>query len=275
MNIAIIAISAALIAAIGIVVGIGLGVFGAKFEVEVDEREGLIRGALPGNNCGGCGYPGCDAAAKAINEGRAPVTLCPVGQKPVWDAIGKIMGVEAGDAERMVAFVKCAGSCDIAKKRYNYEGPKDCNSIIVPVPGGSDKACQYGCLGYGSCEKACQFGAIRVIDGVARVDEDKCTACGACVKTCPKKLIELVPASSLVRVQCQNNDRGKAVMDVCAIGCIGCTLCVKTCKFDAIHMDGNVAHIDYEKCKMCGACANKCPRHIILNKRLIQKLMSA
>lgn len=275
MSVTMIVLSAVLIAAIGIVVGIGLGIFGSKFAVEVDPREADIRAALPGNNCGGCGYPGCDACAKAINEGTAPVTACPVGQQPVWDAIAGIMGVEAGSAERMVAFVKCAGSCDIAPKRYNYEGPKDCNLMTVPVPGSSDKACQYGCIGYGSCEKACQFDAIHVINGVARVNEDKCTACQACIKTCPKKLIELVPASSLVRVSCSNNDRGKAVMDICAVGCIGCSLCVKTCKFDAISMNGNIAHIDYSKCKMCGACALKCPRHIILNKRLLQKKQSA
>lgn len=275
MGSTIIILSAVLIAAIGIVVGIGLGIFGAKFEVEVDEREAAIRAALPGNNCGGCGYPGCDACAKAINEGSAPVSACPVGQKPCWDAIGAIMGVEVAAGKKMVAFVRCAGDNNFARKRYNYEGPKDCNAIIVPVPGSSDKACQYGCMGYGSCEKVCQFDAIHVIDGLARVNEDKCTACQACIKACPKHLIELVPADSLVRVQCANPDRGKAVMDVCDLGCIGCTLCVKTCKFDAIHMDGNLAHIDYEKCKMCGACANKCPRHIILNKRLLLKKASA
>ena len=133
MNITAVIIAAALIAIVGIIVGIGLGVFSEKFAVEVDPREAEIREALPGNNCGGCGYPGCDGCAKAINEGAAPVSACPVGQKPVWDKIASIMGVEAGDQEKMVAFVKCAGTCEKAPKRYIYTGPDDCNALAYSV----------------------------------------------------------------------------------------------------------------------------------------------
>lgn len=262
MNVTAIIIAAALIGIVGIIVGFGLGIFGEKFQVEVDEREAAIREVLPGNNCGGCGYPGCDGCAKAINEGTAPITACPVGQKPVWDKIAEIMGVEAGEQEKMVAFVRCAGTCEKAPKRYLYTGPNDCNAL-APVPGASDKACLYGCLGHGACVKACQFDAIHVIDGVAKVDESKCTACQACIKTCPKHIIELVPAHKKFRVQCSNPEKGKPVMDVCSAGCIGCTLCVKTCEQGAITMEGNLARIDYNKCIACGACAEKCPRRII------------
>ena len=158
MNVTAIIIAAVLIGVVGIIVGFGLGIFGEKFKVEVDEREAAIREVLPGNNCGGCGYPGCDGCAKAINEGTAPVTACPVGQKPVWDKIAEIMGVEAGEQEKMVAFVRCAGTCEKAPKRYLYTGPNDCNAL-APVPGASDKACLYGCLGHGACVKVCQFDA--------------------------------------------------------------------------------------------------------------------
>ena len=70
MNIMAIIIAAAVIAVVGIVVGIGLGLFGEKFKVEVDEKELAVREELPGNNCGGCGFAGCDALAKAIAAGE-------------------------------------------------------------------------------------------------------------------------------------------------------------------------------------------------------------
>ena len=195
MNITAIVIAAVVVAAVGIVVGFGLGIFGEAFKVEVDEKEAAVREELPGNNCGGCGYAGCDALAKAIAAGEAPVNACPVGGAPVGEKIAAIMGVDAGSVEKKVAFVKCKGTCDKAKTQYIYSGIDDCRKAVV-APGGGAKACSYGCLGYGSCVKACQFGAIDVIDGVAVVDKEKCVACGACVKACPKGLIELVPYDS-------------------------------------------------------------------------------
>ena len=200
-------IAAVVIAAVGIIVGIGLGLFGAKFKVEVDEkRQVAIREELPGNNCGGCGYPGCDGLAKAIAEGKAPVNACPVGGAPVGEKIAAIMGVEAGSSEKKVAFVKCKGTCDKTKVQYEYHGIEDCAKASV-VPGGGAKACSYGCTGFGTCVKACKFDAIHVVDGVAVVDKEKCVACGACVAACPKHLIDLVPYSAKHLVQCSSHDR--------------------------------------------------------------------
>ena len=140
MNIITIVISAAVVAIVGIIVGFGLGIFGEKFKVEIDEREVAIRSELPGNNCGGCGYPGCDALAKAINEGRAPANKCPVGGAPVGQKIAAILGNEIEAGERMVAFVKCKGTCDVIKTKDLYFGIKDCGKAYS-VPGTAEKAC--------------------------------------------------------------------------------------------------------------------------------------
>ena len=71
--------SVVLLAVLGILIGILLGVAGKVFAVETDERVEKVRECLPGNNCGGCGYPGCDGLAEAIVAGDAPVNGCPVG----------------------------------------------------------------------------------------------------------------------------------------------------------------------------------------------------
>ena len=263
MNITGIIIAAVVVGVVGIVIGVLLGVASEKFKVEVDEREVLVRAELPGNNCGGCGYAGCDALAKAIVEGKAAVNRCPVGGTAVGDKIAAIMGVSAGSAEKKVAFVKCKGTCDKANQQYNYYGIDDCVKITAAVPGAGSKACTYGCLGSGSCVKACQFDAIHVVDGVAVVDKEKCVACGKCVATCPRGLIELVPYSAEHLVQCNSHDKGPDVRKKCDAGCIGCTLCTKQCENDAVHMDNNLAVIDYSKCTNCGKCAAKCPAKVI------------
>lgn len=254
--------AAAVVGIVGILIGVFLGVASESFKVEVDEKEILVRNELPGNNCGGCGYAGCDALAKAIAAGQAEVGACPVGGAATAAKIGEIMGIAAGSSEKKVAFVKCKGTCDKTKVQYNYYGIDDCKKITV-VPGAGEKACVYGCMGYGSCVKACAFDAIHVVDGVAVVDKEKCVACGKCVLSCPNHLIELVPYKAKHLVQCSSHDKGKDVKAKCDVGCIGCTLCTKQCEFDAIHMDNNVAVIDYEKCTNCGKCAEKCPVKII------------
>lgn len=255
--------AAAVVGILGILIGVFLGIASEKFKVEVDERELLIRDALPGNNCGGCGYAGCDALAKAIADGQAAVGACPVGGVPVAEQIGEIMGISVGDLDKKIAFVKCKGTCDKTKVKYKYHGAEDCRMASV-APGGTEKACAYGCMGYGSCVKVCEFDAIHVVDGIAVVDREKCVACGKCVTTCPSNLIELVPYKSKHLVQCNSHDKGKEVKTKCEVGCIACTLCIKQCEFDAIHMDNNVAVIDYEKCTNCGKCAEKCPVKVIV-----------
>lgn len=254
-------IATLVVGVIGLLIGVALVATGKKFYVEVDEREIEVRENLPGNNCGACGYAGCDAVAAAIAKGDAPVNACPVNSADKIEKISEIMGVEALSAVRNVAFVRCAGDCNATSNKCNYIGIDDCRAAVLA--GISIWECDYGCLGYGSCVKACEFDAIHVVNGVAIVDSEKCVGCGQCAAACPKKLIELIPADKTVAVRCSNHDRGPEVKKVCSAGCIGCKLCTKQCEHEAILVDGNLAHIDYGKCVGCGKCAEKCPSKII------------
>lgn len=247
---------------VGIFIGLLLGVAGSKLAVEVDQKELDVRAELPGNNCGGCGYAGCDGLAKAIAAGQADVGACPVGGAPVAAKIAAIMGLEAGEAVRKTAFVKCAGDCEKAKNNYEYTGVDSCVAAAF-APNGGPKACTFGCMGMGSCVAACDFDAIHIVNGIAVVDPEKCKACGKCVATCPRQLIEIKPYDAAYAVQCASKDKGKEVMQVCSTGCIGCMICTKQCETGAITVENNIAHIDYEKCTSCGKCAEKCPKKII------------
>lgn len=252
----------ALVGAVGLFIGIFLGAAGKKFAVEVDEREVAVREALPGNNCGGCGYPGCDGLAAAVAKGEAPVTACPVGGPDLARTLAGIMGQAEAETVRLAAFVKCAGTCEKAKSLFTYTGVEDCEMISL-LPAGGSKACAYGCLGYGSCVKACPFDAIRIVNGIAEVDRDACKACGKCVAKCPRHLIELLPHAQRVFVSCASTGRGREVTAACDVGCIGCRKCERTCEQGAIAVSDFLARVDAEKCTGCGKCAEACPRGII------------
>ncbi|MDD6212513.1 MAG: RnfABCDGE type electron transport complex subunit B [Clostridiales bacterium] len=263
MNMGAVLLAIVVVGGVGLLIGLLLGVAGKKFEVEVDERVTKVREHLAGSNCGGCGFAGCDACAEAMVAGDAAPSACgPAGAENA-KAIGEILGVSVAETEKKVAFVKCAGTCDKTVMQSEYFGIQDCVKAAT-MPGGTAKACSFGCMGMGSCVKACQFDAIHIVNGVAVVDHpENCTACGACAKTCPKKLIELVPAKAEHMVRCSNTQKGKEVKAVCAAGCIGCGICVKQCESDAVQVINNVAVIDPAKCTNCGKCAAKCPSKVI------------
>ncbi len=263
MNVTAIIFAAVVVGGVGILIGFFLGVSGEKFKVEVDEKEEAVLAALPGNNCGGCGFAGCSGLAAAIAKGEAAVNTCPVGGEEVGKKIAAIMGVEAEASERKVAYVHCQGDCGRTKTDYDYYGIKDCRMMSF-VPGGGPKSCNSGCLGYGTCTQVCPFDAIHVKNGVAVVDKEKCKACGKCVEVCPKHLISLIPYSNTVQVACSSTDKGPVTMKACTTGCVGCGICVKNCQHDAVKVENFHAVIDPEKCVGCGACMEKCPKKCIV-----------
>lgn len=245
----------------GAIFGAVLSIASKVFAVEVDERVVAVRDVLPGANCGACGYPGCDGLAEAIAKGEAPVNACAIGGKAVAESVANVMGVNAAEMERNVAHVICSGDCNKSKAKYDYNGLVDCR-LISDFQQGS-KACQYGCLGGGTCVSVCEFDAIHIVDGIAVVDKEKCVACKKCIEICPKNVIDLVPYAAKTVVNCNSNDKGKDVRVKCTVGCIGCGICEKNCPKDAIHVVDGLAQIDYSKCINCGICVSKCPTNAI------------
>ncbi len=243
---------------LGLIFGIGLAIAAKLFHVDVDPKIEAINDALPGANCGACGYAGCGACAEAIANGEAGVDVCPVGGAASADAISEIMGVSGeGSNDKKIARVICKGTDCNANDKFKYEGITDCRAAAMVSSG--DKSCSYGCLGYGTCVQVCPFDAIVIKDGIADIDPDKCASCGKCFEVCPKAVIAWVPYKQEIVVDCNSKEMGKTVKDKCSVGCIGCKICVKACPYDAMEFENNLAYINYDKCTNCGICAEKCP----------------
>lgn len=271
MNISSIIVASGALGTMGLIFGGALAYASQKFAVEVDPKAVAVREALPGANCGGCGYPGCDQFAVAVVAGQAKSNGCPVGGKDTATKVAEIMGQVADDSARRVAHVICKGDADQCQTKFKYDGITDCKAAMLV---GSDKACSFGCMGYGTCERVCPFDAIHINEkGIAVVDDEKCMACGICIQECPKKIITYVPYGQEVIVNCNNKERGAHVKKNCGVSCIACGICEKTCQFDAIHVKDLCAVIDYDKCTSCMACVEKCPTKAIagdLSKKPVQ-----
>jgi H+/Na+-translocating ferredoxin:NAD+ oxidoreductase subunit B len=243
--------------------GVLLAIAYMRFKVETDPRLDELLEVVLGSNCGACGYPGCEPACEAVLRGEAGVDVCVAGGQKCAEAVAKIMGVEASMDERGVALVHCQGGIAESVPKANYHGIDSC-AAADKIAGGF-KACDYGCLGLGTCRDACPVNAIFIDEDRRRqVDRDRCTGCGLCVEVCPRGLIELVPRDQQVLVMCNSADKGAKAKKICSVCCIACKKCEKACEFDAIEVVNNCAVIDFEKCTQCGKCMEVCPTNVLV-----------
>ena len=267
MTLSLILPAVGVLSGLGLLFGILLAYASRRFEVEVDPRTREIMKALPGLNCAICGYTGCVSFADAVVAGEVDVTGCTAGGAEVAHRIAEIMGLEAPDVEPQKAYVQCGGGTKEVARRFEYVGYADCH--LANQVGGGPSACGYGCLGYGSCVPSCPYGLIKINeDGLPDIFIEDCTGCGACVEACPRGVIALLPERNTPFIACISQDPGKVVRKACSVGCIACNICERVCPQEAIHMEGNLAVIDHEKCDGCGLCVEKCPTKCILTRQL-------
>ena len=275
-------IAIAILGGLGLIFGLVLAAASKVFYVETDPRLDQLNECLPGANCGGCGYAGCGGYAEAVLNGEAPIGKCASGGNECAQAMAAIMGVKAEAVTRKVALVRCSGDnaydkdgnlVSGARVKANYEGFKDCLAASK-VGGSGPLSCKFGCLGFGTCVKACKYDAIKIVNGVAKVNEDRCVGCMACAAACPRKLIVPVEPKRNVVIACASLAKGAVTTRGCTVGCIGCGLCKKICPHEAITVTNNLAVIDYSKCDNCGLCATVCPKKLIKDSN-VEKLQEA
>ena len=242
---------------IGIICGIMLVIATKLMEVPEDEVFVAIREHLPGANCGACGYAGCDGYAHALsNKEIVDCGKCIPGGSSVATQIASVLGLDAQDVSKKVAYIACCGDSSCTGKRYLYQGIQSCAASKMLF--GGDGTCSYGCLGRGDCASVCPKHAISVKKTLASVDITQCIGCGLCAQVCPNQLIHIIPISVGPIVRCSNQDKGAVTRKVCSVGCIGCKKCERVCPVSAITVTNNCAHIDHNKCTYCGQCLDAC-----------------
>lgn len=260
-------------AGIGTVFGFILAYANKKFSIEVNPLIHVVEDVLPKGQCGACGYAGCAAYAEAVVlNPDVPPNLCVPGKAAIANAVAEITGKVAEQVEPRIAHVRCSGSIDKAVSSYEYKGIKDCGAASL-IQGGP-KGCKNGCVGFGNCVSVCNFGAMTMGEnGLPIVNEKKCTGCGACEGACPKMVIQMMPTSAKVRVNCNSKDKGAVARKLCTAACIGCGICGKNCSYGAIEIKNNLAVVNSKICsEKCSeaTCLAKCPTGAIQMAKQVQ-----
>lgn len=261
-------ISVLVLLGLGLVTATVLAVASRVFHVEEDPRVQAVLEALPGANCGGCGFAGCEGYATAVVKDPAiPANRCCAGGAATSVAVGELTGKVVAEAEPLRSFRRCDKLAGKVAKPYDYQGMPSCAAAAAVAIGGSS-TCAYSCLGFGDCVQVCPFDAVEIKDGLAMINPAKCTGCGLCAEACPRNVLELVPARARVMVFCSTQDKLKRVAEVCGVGCIKCGRCVKSCPAKAVTLENERIHINHKLCLSYGpeceeACAAACNRNAL------------
>lgn len=256
--------SVAILGGVGLTFGAFIALANSKLKVWEDPRIGSVNDLLPGANCGACGFAGCRAFAEGVVSGDIAPADCTVASDLDREDIADFLGVDAGEAEKKVARLLCAGGSDVAVKKALYHGVESCAAAVAVSGGG--KGCAWGCIGMSDCAVVCDFDAIQMNDfELPVVDVEKCTSCGDCVDACPLDLFVIMPLDHKLIVQCKNLIDGDEASDVCSVACTACGRCVQDAAPGLISMESGLAVIDYSKIEMAdpGATA-RCPTDAIV-----------
>jgi len=251
--------------ALGSSFAVALLIASEKLKVKIDPKIEQIHEALPHLDCGACGFAGCSSYAREVLEKPELIGKCAPGGPETSQKIAEILNLQISDSgvpKRPI--VHCRAHADDKTYYGKYQGIPTCTAANV-LP--NVQACKFGCLEFGDCVNACKFDALHIIEGLATIDYEKCTGCGACSKACPRNLIEMVPFGyeNMMTVACSSKEAGKTTRAMCKVGCIGCGICAK--QTDIFSTEDNLARLDYEKyqpTEQTETAMDKCPTGVII-----------